>query len=372
MILKGYSCLSYNIIFYCDYIVNNRLPYTLWCIPCDKKGIKQYDIISTKQKILPNNRLSLINTSNNQNKFIIRSEDSQWSQPFDINTIGVNGAITIDEQVDTIHVKKYNKSKNIACLISKSQKFSRSIVIIFEQRFLLYNDLGFDIYYKQENDIEILIEDKSSKELFYKDKTKIYRLGLFNSDLKLFCYSQPFSVDNPSDVDLSIKIGNKDLKQYERFRNNIFTNNEEDYYLLIRIINKSYDGGTFYLYISFPLFPFLEIINETNTQIKIHETNDDKNPLIIEPYLKKRRKFPYIWKNTSEPKDNLYFELYEFKQIFSFSKLQKEIISIDEKNIKEMSNGPKYIKFHVFRKNKGLTLFIEMSEVPENKKIKNV
>ena len=37
-----------------------------------------------------------------------------------------------------------------------------------------------------------------------------------------------------------------------------------------------------------------------------------------------------------------------------------------------MSNGPKYIKFHVFRKNKLLTLFIEMSEVPENKKIKNV
>ena len=95
---------------------------------------------------------------------------------------------------------------------------------------------------------------------------------------------------------------------------------------------------------------------------------------IVKPltYLKNRRKFPYIWKNTSEPKDNLYFELYEFKQIFSFSKLQKEIISIDEKNIKEMSNGPKYIKFHVFRKNKGLTLFIEISEVPENKKIKNV
>jgi hypothetical protein len=140
MILKGYSCLSYNIIFYCDYIVNNRFLYTLWCIPCDKRGIKQNDIISTKQKILPNNRISLINTSNNENKFIIRSDDSQWSQPFDINTIGVNEAITIDELVDTIHVKKYNKSKNIACFISKSQKFSRSIVIIFEHRFLLYND----------------------------------------------------------------------------------------------------------------------------------------------------------------------------------------------------------------------------------------
>ena len=368
LILKGYSCLSYNIIFYCDYIVNNRLPYTLWCIPCDKKGIKKNEIIITREKILPNNKLSLINLSNNEDKFVIRSEDSQWSKTFDINTIGVNGAVTIDEQVKTIHSNKSTKSKDIACLISKSQKYNKSIVIIFEQRFLLYNNLGFDIYYKQENDVEILLNDKSEKELFYNDKKKTYRLGLFNSDLKLFNYSQPFSAENVSDIDLSIKIGQKDLHKYRKFKNNIFTNNNKDYYLLIRIINKSYDEGTFYLLIFLPLFPFLEIVNETNTQIKIYETNDTKNPLVIEPYLKERKKFPYLWKNTIEPKDNLYFELYGFKQIFSFSKLEKEIITINEKNSKEISKDPKHIQFHVFRKNKGQTRVIEILEIYEYKK----
>ena len=370
LILKGYSCQSYNITFYSDYIINNRLPYPLWCIPCDKNGIKKLkgDIISSREKLLQNNSLNLITLANNEDKFIIRSENSQWSNAFDINTLGVNGAITIDEEVESVQKKKYQKSKDIACLISKSQKYNKSIVIIFEQRFLLYNNLGFDIYYKQENEVEILLNDKSEKELFYNNKKKVYRLGLFNSDENLFCYSQPFSAENVSDIDLSIKIGKKDLSKYNKYKNNIFTNNNKDYYILVRIINKSYDDGTFYLLIFLPLFPFLEIINLTNTQIKIHETENSKDALIIEPYLKERNKFPYIWKNTEEPKDNLYFELYGFKQIFSFSKLQKEIITINGENSKEISGITKYIQFHVCRKNKGQTRVIKIQEISENKK----
>ena len=278
LISKGFSCCSYDIIFYSDYIINNRLPYPLWCIPCDGKGIKgiKGEIISMKQKLLQNNRLSLISLPNNEEKFIIRSEDSQWSNPFDINSIGVNGAITIDSQVESIQKQISTKSKDISCLISKSQRYNKSIVIIFEQRYLLYNNLGFDIYYKQEKDMEILLSDKSEKELFYHNKEKKYRLGLYNSDEKLFCYSQPFSVDNISDVDLSIRIGKKDLKNYKNFKNSIYTNNNIDYYLLIRIINKSYDEGTFYLLIFLPIFPFLQIVNITNTKLIIHKTKDCK------------------------------------------------------------------------------------------------
>ena len=366
LISKGFSCISFDIIFYCDYILNNRLPYPIWIIPCDKKGIKNIkkDLIGLKQKQLQNNRLNLISLPNNEEKFIIRSEDSQWSQPFDINTTGVNGAITIDAQVESIQKKTSTKSKDIACLITKSQKYNKSIVIIFEERYLLYNNLGFDIYYKQENDIEILLSDKSEKELFYNNKKKTYRLGLFNSDEKLFCYSQPFSADNVSDVDLTIRIGKKDLPKYNNFRNNIYTNNNKDYYILIRIINKSYDDGTFYLLIFLPLFPFLEIINETDSKVLIHETNDNKDPLIVERYLKERNKFPYVWKNTEEQKDNLYFEIYGHKQIFSFSKLENEIIKIEDKQ----SNITKYIKYVICRKNKGQTRVIKIKEISESKK----
>ena len=364
-----FSCLSYNITFYSDYIINNRLPYSLWYIPCDKKGIKgiKGDLIGTREKHIENNRLNLISLNNNEEKFIIRSEKSKWSNPFDINTIGVNGAITIDDQVELIRKETSTKSKDIACLISKSRKYSRSIVIIFEQRFILYNNLGFEIYYKQENDIEIPLKDQQEEELFYLNKKKVYRLGLLNSDERLINYSQPFSPENVSDVDLTIRIGKSDIPKYEKFKNNIYTNNNKDYYILIRIINKSYDEGTFYLLIFLPIFPFLEIINETDTQVLIHETKDSKQPLIIEPYLKERNKFPFVWKDSADPKDNLYAEIYGFKQIFSFSKLENEIIIIDNKNSNHISEGQKakYISYHVHRKNKGQTRVIKLKEITE-------
>ena len=367
--LKGYSCLSYNIFFYCDYIINNRLSYPLWYIPCDKKGIENISqMIGFKEKKLENNRLSIVNLTNNEDKFIIRSENSQWSKPFDINTIGINGAISIDDQIKSIQYQTYTKSKDIACLISKSQKYNKSIIIIFEQRFLLYNNLGFDIFYKQENDTNIFLKDKKEAELFYKNKKKTYRLGLFNSDERAFNYSQPFSAENISDVDLTIKIGQSDISKYENFKNNIYTNNDIDYYILIRIVNKTYDDGTFYLLIFLPLFPFLEIINETEDRVSIYETKNEKDPLVIEPHLKERKKFPFIWKNTLDPKDNLYFEIYGYKQIFSFTKLEKELITIDKNNSKTLSNCSKYIYYHIYRKNKGQTRVVKIIEISENEK----
>ena len=367
--LAGFSCKSYNMIFYSDYIINNRLPYDLWCIPCNKKGISSFknDIIGTIQKVLPKNSLNLITLPNNEDKFIIRSEDSNWSKPFDINSIGVNGAVTIDSQVESVQKEVLTKSKDIACLISKSQKYKRSTVIIFEQRFLLYNNLGFDIYYKQEDDVEILIQDKTEKELYYKGNKKIYRLGLKNSDLKIFSYSEPFSADNVNDVDLLIKIGNSDLHKYRKLKNNIFTNNNKDNYILVRIINKTYDDGTFYLLICLPVFPFMEINNETDLPLKIIEKTDDKKDVtIIESHLN-RHKFPFVWIRTYEPKDTLDFEIMDSSFSFSFSKLEKKIITITNNETGEK----KYYKYKIYRKNKGMTRELKLVEIPEYEAVEN-
>ena len=34
------------------------------------------------------------------------SQESQWSSPFDVNSVGVNGVVTIDDQVDSIRNKE--------------------------------------------------------------------------------------------------------------------------------------------------------------------------------------------------------------------------------------------------------------------------
>ena len=358
--LIGFSCKSYNMYFYSDYIINNRLPYPLWCIPCNKKGFSglKKEVIGTIQKELPSNSLNLITLPNNEDKFIIRSENSQWSKPFDINSIGVNGAITIDSEVESVQKNILTKSKDIACLISKSQKYKKSTVIVFEQRFLLVNELGFDIYYKQEDDVEILIEDQAKTELVYQGKKKVYRLGLKNSDDRLFSYSQPFTTDNVNDVDLLIRIGKSDLHKYKRFKNNIFTNNNKDNFILIRIINKTYDDGIFYLLILLPVFPFMEINNETDEQIKISESDDKKQFQIIEPHLK-RNKFPFVFNTTYEPKDNLYFQINNNWITFSFSKLEKKIITTENEGQR------KYYKYKIYRKNKGMTRELKIVEISE-------
>ena len=310
--------------------------------------------------------MNLITLPYNEEKFIIRSENSQWSKPFDINAIGVNGAVTIDSKVESVQKKVLDKSKDIACLISKSQKYKKSTVIVFEQRFLLYNVLGFDIYYKQEDDVEILIQNNTEKELVYQGKKKVYRLGLKNSDINLFCYSQPFSIDNVNDVDLMIKIGKSDLNKYRRFKNNIYTNNNKENFILIRIINKSYDDGTFYLLILLPVFPFMEINNETDEPIFISESEDKKNPLVIEPHLK-RSKFPFVWNTTYEPKDNLYFQINNSWNTFSFSKLEKKIIT----SVNEKTGLKKYYKYKLYRRNKGMTRQLKLVEITEEKAEEN-
>ena len=88
----------------------------------------------------------------------------------------------------------------------------------------------------------------------------------------------------------------------------------------------------------------MEIINETGDRISIDETKNKKDPLVIEPHLKERKKYPLIWKNTLEPKDKLYFEIYDFKQIFSFA-IKKELITINKNNSKKVSNYSKYILY---------------------------
>ena len=231
-------------------------------------------------------------------------------------------------------------------------------MIVFEQRFLLVNELGFDIYYKQEDDVEILIEDQAKTELVYQGKKKVYRLGLKNSDDRLFSYSQPFTTDNVNDVDLLIRIGKSDLHKYKRFKNNIFTNNNKDNFILIRIINKTYDDGIFYLLILLPVFPFMEINNETDEQIKISESDDKKQFQIIEPHLK-RNKFPFVFNTTYEPKDNLYFQINNSWITFSFSKLEKKIITTENEGQR------KYYKYKIYRKNKGMTRELKIVEISE-------
>ena len=110
----------------------------------------------------------------------------------------------------------------------------------------------------------------------------------------------------------------------------------------------------------------MEINNETDEPILINETEDIKDSLVIEPHLKRSR-FPFVWNTTYEPKDNLYFQLNNSWNSFSFSKLEKRIITTINKD----SGQKRYYKFKLYRKNKGMTRQLKLVEIPEDKAMEN-
>ena len=121
----------------------------------------------------------------------------------------------------------------------------------------------------------------------------------------------------------------------------IFSYDENEYYILIRVINHTYDNGTVYILLCHPLFPYLEIVLNIKAQIKIYEESSNQ-PLIIDnrngsnpknPKEPKIKNFPFVWGNPAKYKDELKIEIYGKKENFTFSVFKEGTIIIKEKGI---------------------------------------
>ena len=76
------------------------------------------------------------------------------------------------------------------------------------------------------------------------------------------------------------------------------------------------------------MFPYLEIINNLNVPIRITEKSTGNSFVIYNnPIIKN---FPFVWENPSKYKDELYFEVFNRKEEFSFSIFNEEVIKIKE------------------------------------------
>ena len=51
----------------------------------------------------------------------------------------------------------------------------------------------------------------------------------------------------------------------------LFSYDGKEYYILIRIINQTYDQGTVYLLLTHPHFPYFEISNMTQVPLRVYE-----------------------------------------------------------------------------------------------------
>jgi hypothetical protein len=208
------------------------------------------------------------------------------------------------------------------------KNYENSRILIFQEQFLIHNKLNFDIYYRQEKDKEKInhfLKKGSLESINRVKEKKIFRLGLFDSNCGEFNYSSPFDIGILKSVDLLIKINEQEKDNYDNHF--VYTNNNKNFYILIRIESFVFDDGLIYLTITNPYLPSLKIENETDFPIKIYEEKNDERPLVINGKLPKG--FPFVWKNNSEEKNELFLEIFGNKRSFSFSKYEKEIFEIE-------------------------------------------
>ena len=220
-----------RIIIYSKCIFVNKTDNLLYLLSEDEKNLEKEPINkfdNYSYKILPNS-ISLINAKDIKNKFKLKTEGSDWSKKFNINTVGNTGVISLDIP------DKNNKDKitmlDVGISIPTSWYFTESLLITIVPRFSFINKLGLDIVYNQYNN-KINKEKNDKNELFEKKELKnneSVNLNLLkaNKNMKKMIrikfenskeFSTPFDLEEMGDIDLKIEI-DKDMKKEIEKRN---------------------------------------------------------------------------------------------------------------------------------------------------------
>ena len=337
--LKDYSIQSYEYTFFFDYLINNRLTKKIWICPCQPKGLKNLENFEINQKVLElqPSSINLLSLPDYEPNISIKDESSPWSESFNINTIGVEGTIKLDSTnypvaPGMIGSSQYNGSgvfqttNEIACILSGSDIYDFSVIVVFEPKYIIINNLGFDIVYKQEQFSNIYpLRSNDYHGLMYEKGDKDFRIGIKDDTTQMIHYSGIFNLENELDIDLKIKI-NKNSPQFNR-EMKIFSYDTVEYYLLIRVINQTYDKGTVFILLTHPNFPYLEISNLTKAPLRVYEEGTAgftiNNPNVVA--------VPFVWENSNKHKDKIFFEIYGRVKNFNYSIFKEETLLINER-----------------------------------------
>ena len=328
---ENYSFLSYNYIIYFDFIINNRIEFDLYGI--DSKEIKNKankDIFKFNSEILSvfsSNKSDIQNLSINSSK-----SNFNGSTKINVNAIDLENVIEIEYE---------NNIYNILCKASNSLNYIYSNILLFEPKYILINDLDFDIYIQQINEENKPIDNikkiiaKRFIPLYYKTQKKIiYKIGLkLSKDNPLISLSGSFELDNSMEYELKVEVDESYIYKYPK---NVF-NIGDKVFLYFRIKDKITDEGNVYLFITFPDFPILEIDNRTKELIKIYETKNEEEPILINPMSK----IPFIWSNNVVLKNKFICQILNKKKVLSFSQYNQTVMKIDDNKIIYISNYQK-------------------------------
>ena len=209
-----------KIIIYSKCIIINKSDILLYITKHNNK-IPNLNILKYNGKIFPN-CINLFNTKNVKNAFKLKSEDSNWSEKFNINTIGNIGVVSLE----TIGENKDITNLEIGVSITSSLSFPNSLFITIEPRFLLINKFGFDLQFKQYNNKRDKVSNSHSNKFkenkikngetlkinLLKESKNMKKMIQINMGEYSIDYSCPIDLNEIGDVDIKIPI-NQEMKE---------------------------------------------------------------------------------------------------------------------------------------------------------------
>ena len=318
--LDRYSILSYNYIIYFEVLVNNRMEFDLYGIDAkdfNKKNNNNDDIMkfnSDSISVFSSYKGDILH-------LLVNSKDSGFNKK---NKVNVN-AVDLENVIEVEYEKNVY---NVLCKTSNSLNYKYSNILLFEPKYILINDLDFDIYIQQINEDNKPIDEikkiisKKYIPLYYKIQKKIiFKIGIkVKKNSPLISLSGSFELDNSMEYELKLEV---DESFKEKYHKNVFYMGDK-LYLYFRIKDKITDEGNVYLFITFPEFPILEIDNRTKEQIRIYETKKEEEPILINPMSK----IPFIWNNNVILKSKFICEISNKKKVLSFSEFDQKVMKI--------------------------------------------
>ena len=298
------NSFKYEIIF--DYYFVNRTALDLYFNnKIIDKANKKDNILIPSKKYTPSSKVLL------ESKVKLRGKNNNWSDKFDISAIG---------EEFTLNIKGENETYNsIGIMIRISKLFGKSLTFIIEDKYMVINDLPFEINIKDDkstkgmnvniNENKILLLNKDCL-----DKKNNFKVGVGN------CYSHKFDIDKLGSYDLLISYNQEVFDE-----RNIDTNdklvelNNKKYYPVRCIINTD-NKNTVYILFSYNNDYINQFKNNSTQNVEIILNKDKKSKCLIKPEMT----IPLVYVN-----DKGRYENFETVKIL-FNDKTEETVTLNE------------------------------------------
>ena len=312
------NSFKYEIVFDCYFV--NRTNHKLFLNNKVIEGINS----KNDNCLIEENKYTPISKTLLNKKIKLRGDNNYWSDNFEISALG---------EEFTLNIKKNDKIYNsLGMKITISNLFKKSISLIIEDKYIVINDLPFDIKIledkskkvikikKNENKILLLNEESLSK----KDN---YRIGIKN------CYSHKFDLDKLGFYDLLISY-NKKVYEEENIdiENKLVELNNSKFYPVRCVIN-TINKNTIYILFSYNKEYINQLRNHTHSNIEIILNKDKKSKYIVKP----EQIIPLIYFNDKEK-----YEPCETIKII-FNDKTSEMVALNEIATKISGNKKNYV-----------------------------